>query len=166
MELKDLENWITRKYMREIVEKDTNLYYKDSRFNLSKEDYIKLLLNSIDKWDINSFTNDLLKHVKSTDDRGYKVPSDAHMVLGYWEFNRYYISSVLRQAMEKKLSVKVYRFREVDVPRVESENMIWNIINWEELNSILNNLLSSEERIRFSSEFCKPNSWITVMLIK
>lgn len=164
MSLKDLDNEITRRYMKEIVQSDKNLYYSDSRFNLTKEQYISLLLKSIESWDIDSFAKDLWNNIKKIDNKWHKVPSDAHIVLWYWEFNRYYIASILKQAIETELNVRVYRFRDVEKPRIESEKMIWDVIKWVELELMLNNLLSADVKIRFSSEFCKPNSWITIML--
>lgn len=166
MILYDLDNWNTRNIMKDIILKDDNLYYSDSRFYLDKNWYINLLIKNIENWNINSFIDDLMLYKKINDNKWNKVPTDAHIVLWTTEFNRYYILALINQIKNNNLSLMVYRFRDVENPRNESENLIWKIYQYNDLIILEKQLLSTEEKIRFNPDIWKPNSWITFKLLK
>ena len=90
-----------------------------------------------------------------------KVPSNASTLLSQSEFNRFYIRAVCLEAIEKKdENVKIYRARESSWSRPESEALIGNTVNANEL------LTDLRESIGVSPKLLPEiNSGLSVKLI-
>lgn len=58
-----------------------------------------------------------------------KVPVNAHQVLAEGEFNRFYIRALCRLSIEETAgTLEVYRAKEVNHPRLESEEKIGTVV--------------------------------------
>jgi len=53
-----------------------------------------------------------------------RVPLNAHLILAEGEFNRFYIRALCRKAISKGKIIEVYRAKQVDNPRTESQVLI------------------------------------------
>lgn len=67
-----------------------------------------------------------------------KVPVNAHQLLAEGEFNRFYIRALCRLSIEESAgALEVYRAKEVNHPRLESEDKIGRLVA---ADSLLNDL--------------------------
>jgi hypothetical protein len=133
---------LTRQYMLDELSHDirSGTVYISPRLNdMGKTHYIRVLEKSIRegneitlKNDINAGLLNLLEQKKKPSG-GYtraRVPNTAAETLAEGEFNRYYIRALCRRVIEEETGeIQVYRAKEVDRPRLESQMKIGMIID-------------------------------------
>lgn len=144
---------ITRKLMLNEIDFDieNDQLYLSKRFNESGENlYIDLLENSVQNGDEQTLAL-LLKNnncFKTHEERKTKngttlakVPETANLTLAENEFNKFYIRALCLRALDDGLVIEVYRARHSDKPRLESESLIGQTFDPQELlNDLRNNI--------------------------
>lgn len=126
-----------RKFMLEEFESDlaTNQLYKSSRFTeQGKEEYPAILKEALMSGTVESLVSALHdkglfnakeqstgknigKYVKD-------VPDTAHITFAEGQFNMFYMRGICLSAIENSKRVEIYRAKEVDAPRPESEEKV------------------------------------------
>lgn len=127
----------TREFMREEVEHDTyagTLYYGHYLSSTGREDYRDLLVEAISTGNDDTLAAELgraerlLQHTTRNTTRGVinaRVPVNAPQMLAEGEFNRFYGRGLSRRALEDGVpALEVYRAKQVDAPRPQSEALI------------------------------------------
>ncbi len=163
----------TRNLMLYEVNRDiaNNQLYLSKRFNTTGEKfYPQLLIKAFTSGDEQTLAADLRgdNYFKTHEERKTKtgvtqakVPETAHLTLAESEFNRFYIRALCLRAIETKLHLTVYRARQSDNPRQESEIMIGSKVD---PTKLLNDLRSSIGVDTALGLPAGPNSGLTVKL--
>ena len=123
--------------MLEDSETDLNqekLYQSPRVKNSSQDRYVTLLREAILNGDDESLAmqikeNDCLKssmpRISSSGRTTMaRMPRGAHLTLAEGEFNRFYIRAVCRKAISEGREIEVYRAKQVENPRPESQALI------------------------------------------
>ena len=150
--------------------KNNELYFSKRFIDNQEEKWKKLLLeaaqNHDEHWLAFEIENNLmLKGFEAArkPKGGYTtkhVPDTASETLASGQFNRYYILGLSQRAIEEgKNTLEVYRAKESQSPRQESEVLIDQKLNTAKLIEQLRPVDSS-----FKSELLKPNSGLSVKL--
>jgi hypothetical protein len=166
----------TRKYMLKEFKEDLekgSLYISERLNDHGKERYPELLKNAIISGTEESLSNDLLRgnYFNETEQRrnsngiyrAVKVPRNANVVLAEGEFNRYYIRSICIQAINNGTNrIRVYRAKETNDRRPESEEKIGNLFDANVILEELRNTYNFDKVIKIPSG---PNSGLSVDLV-
>jgi hypothetical protein len=163
----------TRKYMVEELEnakKEGNIYYS-KRFILDRDErWPSLLIEAARSYTEHWLAyqieaNSMMKGMETArkPSGGYTtkhVPNTAAETLAEGQFNRYYMLGVCRCALQEGVkAVQIYRAKEVDNPRPESERLIGQKLDVETLISEIRPMDSS-----LGHPLLKPNSGLSVKL--
>ena len=163
----------TRKLMLNEVNRDiaNKQLYLSKRFNGTGEKlYPQILSKAFTSGDEQSFAADLKGNncFKTHEDRKTKtgvtqakIPETAHTTLAESEFNRFYIRALCLRAMEAKQQLTVYRARQSDNPRPESEMMIGSNVDPSRLLNDLRSSIGVDTALGLPPG---PNSGLTVRL--
>ncbi len=167
----------TRRLMLEEIDLDIEqqtLYIAENRLTeKGKADYPGLLRTSAEGHDDGWLANQLhapgmmnshqdRKNRNGTISR-VKVPYNAHETLAEGEFNKYYVRALCRRAMsDKELRLVVYRAKQVENPRPESEAKIGTTVNPQVVLETLRTNVPWETTIGL----VQPNSGLTVRLVR
>lgn len=164
---------VTRKYMLEEIDmaiKQNNLY-DSARFNdIGKQKWPSLLREATEKFNEHWLAyqieaNRMMKGMETVriPSGGYTikhVPHIAAETLAEGQFNRYYILAICRRAIsEGKHSIIVYRAKERQSPRPESEQLIDKQLD---PNAIINEIRPVASSLK--SELLKPNSGLSIKI--
>jgi hypothetical protein len=171
LSLLNLEMENVRKIMLEELELDVGekRVYKSRYLKESHEGvYINLFKESILNGDTDHFANNisinncLMSRVpdKKTKSGDRKVPSNAHITLAEGEFNRFYIRSLCRIAIDQNLDLEIYRAKDVREPRPESEAKIGEKV---EPSSLLTNL-KTNPIVHKALGIPDPNSGLSIKI--
>lgn len=175
LELKDLEFGGIRKLMLEEIERDIKegSIYLSPRLKQEHHDtYIKHLKDSVISGNDGSLAIFISKDgcLKKYEQRKTKnglhevsVPINAHITLAEGEFNRFYIRGVCRKAIELGKNVKIYRAKNVDNPRMESESLIGKILDPKSVLSYLRGNIGVDTTLGIPAG---PNSGLSVCIIE
>ncbi|MCD1117891.1 hypothetical protein [Chryseobacterium turcicum] len=116
-----------------------NKLYLSKRFNDNgQEKYEDLLKQSLESGDEQTLAVSLKNNncFKSQEERKtktgtslVKVPENANITFAEGEFNRFYIRALCLKAIDENLVLEVYRARHSDKTRSESENLIGEIVD-------------------------------------
>ncbi len=163
----------TRKLMLDEVNRDiaNKQLYLSKRFNEAGEKlYPQILSKALTFGDEQSFATDLRGNncFKTHEERKtktgvtqVKVPDTAHTTLAESEFNRFYIRALCLRAMEANQRLTVYRARQSDNPRPESEMMIGTNVDPNKLLIDLRTSMGTDTALGLPPG---PNSGLTVRL--
>jgi hypothetical protein len=164
----------TRQFMVEEIESDAaqgKLYFSSYLSERGVQDWPELLLNAAKAGSDATFGEELRQNgrLNETAQRrkpkgGYttvRVPITAHETLSEGEFNRFYIRGLCRRAITDGVqAVEVYRAKEVQVPRPESQAKIgMKIAPGDLLEDLRANV-----GVETSTGFPGPNSGLSVQL--
>jgi len=164
----------TRGLMLEEIDadaKENKIYFSSYLSERGREDWTGLLKSAATSGTDEVFGHQLqqLGRLNKTAQRkkpkgGYStvnVPITAHETLSEGEFNRFYIRALCRRALATKmLGLIIYRAKEVEVPRPESQQKIGNQVD----PSLLLADLRANVGVETSSGFPGPNSGLSVKL--
>jgi hypothetical protein len=165
-----------RKFMLKEIELDIskdNVYISPRLTEESNDQYQCILKNAVLEHDDNWLANELRnarclkeREKRKKPDGGYslvKVPINAPETLAEGEFNRFYIRGLCRAAIEDGIQeLQIYRGKDVDQPRPESEAMIGMMIDAKKL---LEDLRLSPGEGPALGVPSGPNSGLTVRLL-
>lgn len=144
-------NEVIRELMLKEVDLDVNngALYLSSRLSLTgTHEYPKLLTDAIKNGNTETLANSLRNQLNITEERRRngkvitaKVPITAAATLAEGEFNRFFIRAICRFSIDNgNNAVKIYRAKQVETPRPESDGKIGSIINAQILlNDLRNN---------------------------
>jgi hypothetical protein len=165
----------TRRYMLDELEQDVErgqLYFSPRLSERGRRDYESLMRAAIES--LNDVlladalrVNDRLKnweerHVKNGGVMEVKVPFTAADTLAEGEFNRYYVRGVCRRALDEgDGEVVVYRAKQPNRPRPQSEAILGRRIDAEELLNDLRNHGGEQPQLGIPPG---PNSGLSVKL--
>ncbi|MEB4782128.1 hypothetical protein P5G60_10250 [Paenibacillus jamilae] len=162
----------TRRYMLEEFEYDirtNNLYLSGRLTEAGRHAYPDIFRDNILYGDDSKFAADLKSYIskmelkKKRGGGGYtesSVPHNANETLAEGEFNRIYMRGLCSRVInELSGQLTIYRAKNVNDPRLESQTMIGQIINAEEL---LSTLRSSQGAF---TAIPKPNSGLSIQLV-
>jgi hypothetical protein len=162
----------TRRYMLEEFEYDrrnNNFYISDRLTEAGKQLFPETLRKSILEGNDASLATQLKQYMAKTElkkkrgGHGYTVadvPHNANETLAEGEFNRLYMRGLCSRVIHELTGrLVIYRAKNVDSPRIESQAMIGHIINAKEL---LTSLRSSQGAF---TAIPKPNSGLSLRLI-
>lgn len=161
----------TRRYMLEEFEYDirnNNLYLSSRLTEPGRHAYPDLFRDSILYGDDSKLAADLKDYMSKMELKkkrggGYtesSVPYNANGTLAEGEFNRIYMRGLCSRVInELSGQLTIYRAKNVDDPRLESQAMIGQIINAEELLSTLRSSQGAFIAIP------KPNSGLSIQLV-
>ena len=90
-----------------------------------------------------------------------KVPKDANKTLAEGEFNRYYIRGVCKKAISEGLEIEVYRAKQVEKPRPESQALIGKTLDPKTLLDDLRERIGVDTALGVPAG---PNSGLSVRL--
>jgi len=133
--------------------------------------YPQLLTDAINTGNIEIFINSLKEQLNLTEERktsngkviNAKIPVTAAETLAEGEFNRFYVRAICRFAIENGgASVKIYRAKQAENPRPESEAKIGNIVNAKALLNDLRVNIGVDSALGIPNG---PNSGLSVELI-
>jgi len=167
----------TRQFMLKEMELDISKgeLYISTRLNQQGKDmYASLLNDAIQSHDDEWLANELrrLDYMNAFENRTGKngiskqvrVPINAPDILAEGEFNRFYIRGLCLRALEENIpAVEVYRGKQVNQPRPESEVLIGKSIC---ANRLLNDLRASRGIEPALNLPPGPNSGLTARLFK
>lgn len=171
-DFKNLEEQ-TRKLMLDEVNRDmtNNQLYLSKRFNGTGEKmYPQLLTKAVTFGDEQSLASDLKANnsFKTHEERKTKtgvtqakVPDTAHTTFAESEFNRFYIRALCLRAIETKQQLIIYRARQSDNPRPESELMIGSPVDPSKLLHDLRGSIGVDTALGLPPG---PNSGLTVRI--
>ena len=164
----------TRKFMLEELEMDlkSGTVYISPRLNSTgQQGWVILLKQAIehdDTWlenqlsDGNLLNQSETSHTKSGKIISKQVQMTAAQTLAEGEFNRYYIRGVCRRAINESIQeVEIYRGKEVQNPRAESQTMVGQKRNCKQLLDDLRRSKGVEPALGLP----RPNSGLTVCLL-
>lgn len=171
-DFKNLDDTTRASMLQAIEEADMtgNIYYS-SRFNQAgKDQWLSLLKQAADKHNEHWLayqleTNRLMKDFESfsTPSGGYTtkhVPHTAAETMAEGQFNRFYILGLCKRARDEEISqLIIYRAKQRDKPRSESQRLIGSHLSVEEIEKQLKNTKES-----FKSQLVQPNSGLSVKL--
>ena len=137
----------TRNFMEKEFESDVKeqkVYLSNRLTDSGKDRYLELLREAIKNSDSSSLVSNLQsenlfrdqeEYTKRSGERGIRrVPVTTPQTLGEGEFNRYYIRGLCQRAIsEDRQDVEIYRAKEVNNPRAESEEMVGTRLNAKKL---------------------------------
>lgn len=89
------------------------------------------------------------------------VPVTAAQTLAEAQFNMYYMRALARRAIDGNKNLLVYRAKEVEIPREQSERMIGTHID----PTLVLRVLRETKGVEPSTNIPLPNSGLTVCLI-
>lgn len=132
-----------------------------------KQDYPKLLKNAIESYDekwlayeINK--NNRLNSHETRKDKITKIPNNAHEMLAWGEFNRFYIRGLCVYAINNNVNfLTVYRAKSSSNPRSSSQEKIGMKIDPNELLKDLRKNVGIETFLKLPAG---PNSELSVKL--
>ena len=122
------------------------LYCSKRLSSLGINDYSALLRKAIQNYDDNWLSQELSKNgrlntTETTKKGTRKIPYNASITLAEGEFNRYYIRGICLYAINNNINtLSIYRAKQVENPRIESQLKIGKTIN---PTSLLNDLRSN-----------------------
>lgn len=170
---KNLDNK-TRAYMRQEVELDINhgKLYSSKRFNQNGEIlYLNLIRDTVTHHDDEWLAHELsvrgcFKDYEERSRNGrvslVKIPITAPQTFAEGEFNRFYCRGLCLRAIEEEISeVIVYRGKQVEHPRPESQIMIGKEISAQKLLDDLRNSQGTDTALGLPSG---PNSGLTICM--
>ncbi len=168
MNLINLEE--VRDLMLEEVEFDisnNNIYlsaYMSPNDSSVKEEYIKLLKEMIEKGSVGEFEQRVSPMLSSHSfNRGGRAKGpDSHIIFANGEFNRYYIRGVCKKVMASNGGIIIYRAKESDVHRYESDAKI----GMEPDPSILLEDLRGHQGMSTELGIALPNSGLSVNVVE
>lgn len=147
-----------------MLSKEDNIYYS-KRFNIERDErWSSLLLEAAnqhdDNWlvyqiEVNNMMKDTEEAQKASGSTMQKrVPNIAAITYAEGQFNRYYMLGLCRRALQEGVKVvQIYRAKEVDNPRPESERLLGQKLDVETLISEIRPMDSS-----LGHPLLKPNS--------
>ena len=145
--------------------KNNAIYYSTRFIDNQEKKWQELLLeaatNYDEHWLVSQIENNLmLKDFESALKTTKHVPNTASETFAGGQFNRYYVLGLSQRAIEEnKNTLEIYRAKESQNPRQESELLIGQKLNASELIEQLRPVDSSVK-----SELLKPNSGLSVKL--
>lgn len=139
-DFKNLDKIAREIMMYELIqdEQENNIYFS-KRFNDNgRKHYVSLLKKAIEEGNEITLANSLrlnncFAQNESTKTGLKKIPTTAPELFAEGEFNRYYIRGMCRIAIKDKLSLEVYRAKQVANPRSKSQQMIGKTIDPDKL---------------------------------
>ncbi len=144
-----------RRYMLEEIDmavRDGSIYISPWLSDQGKTDWPKLLREAAEKGTDSSLASELRRNgrinriAQRKKPKGaglitYNVPVTAADTMAEGEFNRFYVRGLCRAAIDKKIAeLEVYRAKEVETPRIASEEKIGTLVD---PNAILDDLRKS-----------------------
>ncbi|MGD1841349.1 MAG: hypothetical protein ACFB0B_10700 [Thermonemataceae bacterium] len=142
----------TRKYMLEELVYDmmnAKVYYSARLTNLGINKYLLLLRQACESGDEKTLARELAQTglMKRKEKRRHrsgafievKVPKNACELLADGEFNKLYIRGLCRVAIEEGKAIEVYRAKNADFPREQSNAVIGKRLDPEQLLEALRN---------------------------
>ena len=136
-----------RSLMKNELELDienNNIYLSPRLTPEGQSKYTDLLFTAFEDGDDFTLMQDIRKYLKQTETRQtkngisqVKVPVTASVTLAEGEFNRYYIRALCRKVLESGGSLEVYRAKQVNNARSESQRKIGQLV---EPNQLLEDL--------------------------
>ena len=150
---------------------ETNNVYKSPRLRTGKQnEWENLLLNAFESHDVSWLSNEivlrnLLNEFEFAERNGReqrrKMASNASELLASGQFNLYYMMAICKRAIREGIaSVTVYRAKNSENPRTESQALVGTAKNPTELYEELCNLVDGG----FASRLAQPNSGLSVRL--
>ncbi|HJF32284.1 MAG TPA: hypothetical protein K8V56_11000 [Sporosarcina psychrophila] len=118
-----------------------NVYISNRLTEKGKSEYTLLLNKAFSIGNDETLAKEFIHYLKTTEERKtqkgisqVKVPSNAAQVLAEGEYNRYYIRGLCLKAITESISVlEVYRAKQSQNPRSDSEAKIGSIVNPQQL---------------------------------
>lgn len=162
----------TRLYMLTELESDikNNLFYKPLSLNeYGLRKYLSLLNECFKNGSIHTLKENLTANLfRKTNKNGNTVQTNIAEMLAFNDFNRYYIRSILVQAIEHNKPILVYRAKNSNNERFESKNLLGKILsNNYEKQCLLN--IYRNYKLLFSKEnktgLLLPNSGLSIQLL-
>lgn len=165
---------IIRKLMNDEIDFDIekDQLYLSKRFNeKGQKIYKDLLKDSVQNGDEQTLAVSLKNNgcFKAYEERktksgltSAKVPETANLTLAESEFNRFYIRALCVRAINDSLVLVVYRARHSDKPRSESENLIGQTIDPQNLLDDLRKNIGIETALGLPPG---PNSGLSIRFI-
>ena len=161
----------TRAFMLEEIaqaQQSNQLYYSTRFTDTGKSLWPKWLHEAAEKYDEHwlSFTIEVADAMKGLETKakqngGYTaahVPHTAAETLADGQFNRFYIAAICRRAIQDgQATVRVYRAKQSDSPRLESNALVGKTIN---PTALLNEVRNRETSLK--CELLKPNSGLSI----
>ena len=168
---------ITRSFMLSEVDLDLShekLYMSPRLNELGEQNYVSLLKEAIehhnDAWLAQQLhSGGYMKENEQRKKRGggfttAKVPVNAPDILSEGEFNRYYARGLCVRAIDEDIDqVEVYRGKQVNQPRPESEAMLGKKLSAKALLEDLRKSIGVEPALGLPPG---PNSGITIRMVK
>ena len=130
--------------------------------------YKTLLLKTFASGSVEMLQNSLLQSFfREKDLNGRKTPTNIAQVVAFSDFNRYYSRAILIRALDEGKSVSIYRAKQVQRERKESNTMIHR--NYSDKNTLEQLLhVMRDYRLLFLTnskvDFMKPNSGLSLRL--
>jgi hypothetical protein len=159
----------TRKLMLEELEVDVqagNLYLSPRLSSIGRRDYEGLLREAIQSGNDAMLAGALrsagrMNQIETTVKGHKNVPVTAPETLAEGEFNRFYARGLCRRAIEDSTGVVVYRAKQVQTPRADSEAKIGAQMDAQALLNDLRNSIGVEPALGLPPG---PNSGLSVQL--